>query len=86
MNYFADQICLSPGYFGDLVRRETGVSAKEYLSQRVLEKAKEMLLAPEMSVAQMSEYLGYEYSQHFVRFFKRQTGMTPSVYRKGSSL
>ncbi len=82
VNYFANQICLSPGYFGDLVRRETGVSAKEYLVSRILEKAKELLLVPDMSVSQVAEALGYEYPQHFVRFFKKQAGMTPSDFRK----
>lgn len=82
VNWFADQICLSPGYFGDLIKRETGISAKEYLAQRVLEKAKALLLSPNKSISQVADELGYEYPQHFVRFFKNQMGITPSEYRK----
>lgn len=52
VNYFADKISLSPNYFGDLVKRETGVSAKEYLRKKLLEAAKEQLLNPQKSISQ----------------------------------
>jgi len=82
VKYFSDKICLSPNYFSDLVKRETGVSPKEYISQRILATAKEMLLAQSLSIAQISEQLGFLYPQHFTRFFKKQTGKTPLEYRK----
>ena len=81
MNYFADQICLSPNYFGDLVKRETGKSVKEYLQQKLLDVAKEQLLDPQKSITQVSNLLGYQYPQHFIRFFKRMTGNTPNEFR-----
>ena len=83
MNYFADQICLSPNYFGDLVKRETGKSVKEYLQQKLLDVAKEQLLDPQKSITQVSNLLGYQYPQHFIRFFKRMTGNTPNEFRLG---
>ena len=83
MNYFADQICLSPNYFGDLVKRETGKSVKEYLQQKLLDVAKEQLLDPKKSITQVSNLLGYQYPQHFIRFFKRMTGNTPNEFRLG---
>lgn len=83
VNYFADQICLSPNYFGDLVKRETGKSVKEYLQQKLLDVAKEQLLDPQKSITQVSNLLGYQYPQHFIRFFKRMTGNTPNEFRLG---
>lgn len=83
VNYFADQICLSPNYFGDLVKRETGKSVKEYLQQKLLDVAKEQLLDPKKSITQVSNLLGYQYPQHFIRFFKRMTGNTPNEFRLG---
>lgn len=81
VNYFADKICLSPNYFGDLIKRETGVSAKEYMQRKILDRAKDLLLHPELTITQVAHSLGYDYSQHFVRFFKKMTGQTPTEYR-----
>lgn len=81
VNYFADKINLSPNYFGDLIKRETGTSAKEYLRKKLLEAAKEQLMNPQKSVSQVAQSLGFQYPQHFVRFFKRMAGTTPSEFR-----
>lgn len=83
VNYFADKISLSPNYFGDLVKRETGTSAKEYLRKKLFEAAKEQLMNPQKSISQVAQSLGFQYPQHFVRFFKRMTGNTPSEFRQG---
>lgn len=64
------------------VQRETGKSAKEYLRKKLLEAAKEQLLNPQKSISQVAQSLGFQYPQHFVRFFKRMTGMTPSKFRE----
>ncbi len=81
VQYFADKICLSPNYFGDLVKKETGKSAKEYIQSKMLDIAKEELLYPEKSITQVANKLGFQYPQHFVRFFKRYEGVTPRQYR-----
>lgn len=80
--YFADKCCLSSGYFGNLVRVETGRSAKGIIADHLLAHAKELLNDYSLTVAMVSESLGFDYPQHFVRFFKAQTGHTPSQYRK----
>lgn len=82
VKYFADKICLSPNYFGDLVKKETGKSAKEYIQLKMLNMAKENLLDPNKTVTQIAYLLGFQYPQHFVRFFKKYEGMTPSQYRQ----
>ena len=75
---------MSPNYFGDLVKKETGKSAKEYIQSKMLDVAKEYLLHPEKSITQVAYKLGFQYPQHFVRFFKRYEGITPSQYRVSS--
>lgn len=85
VNYFADKICLSPNYFGDLIKKETGMSAKEYLQRKILDRAKDLLLHPNITITQVAHLLGYDYPQHFVRFFKKMTGQTPTEYRVVSS-
>lgn len=79
--YFADKCCLSTGYFGTLVKTETGRTAKDMINDRILAKAKELLQSETLQVSQVSQYLGFEYPQHFVRFFKSLTGKTPAQWR-----
>ena len=82
--YFADKCCYSPKYFGELVKTEMGKTAKEFINERVLRSAKQLLEDESLTITRVSERLGFEYPQHFVRFFKAQTGKTPSEYRKSA--
>ena len=79
--YFADKCCLSSGYFGNLVRVETGRTAKDIIADHVLAYAKQFLNDEALTITMISNRLGFEYPQHFVRFFKLHTGKTPSAYR-----
>ena len=79
--YFAGKCCLSTGYFGTLVKTETGRTAKDLINDRILAKAKALLQSETSSVTQVSVRLGFESPQHFIRFFKSLTGKTPSQWR-----
>ena len=79
--YFADKCCLSSGYFGNLVRVETGRTAKDIIADHVLAYAKQLLNDEALTITMISNRLGFEYPQHFVRFFKSHTGKTPSAYK-----
>ena len=79
--YFADRLNLSAGYFGELVKTSTGLTAKDMISDRLVTAARELLNDMTLSVTQVGDMLGFEYPQHFVRFFKRRTGKTPKEYR-----
>lgn len=81
VKYFADKICLSPNYFGDLVKSETGKTAQEYIQLKMIAVAKERMLDPAGTVKRIAESLGFQHPQHFVRFFKRQEGCTPKEFR-----
>ena len=81
VKYFADKICLSPNYFGDLVKQETGKTAQEYIQLKMIAVAKERMLDPAGTIKQIAESLGFQHPQHFVRFFKRQEGYTPKEFR-----
>ncbi len=82
--YFADKCCYSTKYFGELVKTETGRTARDFINDRILACAKKLLAEESMSIARVSQRLGFEYPQHFVRFFKAHSGVTPSQYRKTS--
>ncbi len=80
--YFADKCCYSAKYFGELVKTETGRTAKDYINSRIIRAAKQLLSDDSLNVTQVSQQLGFEYPQHFIRFFKTHTGKTPSEYKK----
>lgn len=82
VKYFAGKVSLSPNYFGDLVKSETGKTAQEFIQLKMINYAKNSLLDPRLSTKQIAELLGFQYSQHFIRFFKKQTGMTPGEYKQ----
>ena len=81
VSYFADLACLSPGYFGDLIRKETGQSAQQYIQQKIVSLSKQLVLDDTLTMSQISDYLGFQYPQHFSRFFKRHVGVSPKEYR-----
>lgn len=82
--YFADKCCYSPSYFSELVKTEIGKTAKDYINERMMRAAMQFLEDDTLSITRVSQRLGFEYPQHFVRFFKARTGMTPSEYRKSA--
>lgn len=81
VKYFADKCFLSPNYFGDLIKRETGKSPMEIIRQKVVTVAKEQLRGTNSAISDIAFRLGFGYTQHFCRYFKEITGMTPTQYR-----
>ncbi|MEI6948052.1 helix-turn-helix domain-containing protein [Paraflavisolibacter sp. H34] len=81
VKYCADQLHLSANYFGDLVKKETGKSAQEYIQLKLIDVAKEKIFDPGKSVSEVAYELGFKYPTHFSRLFKQRTGYTPNEYR-----
>ena len=77
----AGELNLSPGYFGDLVKKETGKTAQEYIQSKVIEVAKERIFDQKKSVSEIAYELGFKYPQHFTRLFKQKVGQTPNEFR-----
>jgi len=81
VGYFADRLHLSPNYFGDLIKKETGKTAQEHIQLKLINLAKERIFDTDKSVSQIAFELGFKYPQHFNRMFKKNTGYTPVEYR-----
>ncbi len=79
VQYCAERLCMSPNYFGDMIRKYTGESAGNFIRHHVVRMAKNMLIASG-SVSKVAYDLGFDYPQHFTRMFKNHVGMTPSQY------
>lgn len=79
--YFADELHLSANYFGDLIKKETGQSAKEYILNKTLDMAKNKIFENDKTVNEIAYELGFKYPQHFTRLFKQKLGVSPNEYR-----
>jgi AraC-like DNA-binding protein len=77
----AEEMNLSANYFGDLIKKETGISPQEYIQSKVIDMAKEKIFDIDKSISQIAYDLGFKYPQHFTRLFKQKVGMSPNVYR-----
>jgi AraC-like DNA-binding protein len=81
VGYCADQLNLSANYFGDLIKKETGKSAQEYIQSKVIDAAKEKIFDTSKSLSEIAYGLGFKYPQHFTRLFKQRVGYSPIEYR-----
>lgn len=79
IQYMADRLCMSPSYLGDMIKRATGTNASKYIQRLMIQKAKN-LISSGLSISQTAYSLGFDYPQHFSRFFKRLEGITPKEY------
>ena len=77
--YYAEQLCMSSNYFGDLVKRTTGETASNHIRRFIVEKNKDKLIGGN-SISQIAYALSFEYPQHLSRLFKKQEGCTPTEY------
>lgn len=77
----AGELHLSTNYFGDLIKKEIGKTAQEYIQSKVIEVAKERIFDHNKSISEIAYNLGFKYPQHFTRLFKQKTGTTPVEYK-----
>ena len=81
----ANEMCLSANYFSDLIKRETGKTAQEYIQSHVIELAKILLSEKDKNITTIAYELGFKYPHHLTRVFKKITGITPQEYRAMSN-
>ena len=81
VGYCAGQLNLSANYFGDLVKKETGKSAQEYIQEKLIDVAKEKVFDTSKSISEVAYEMGFKYPQHFTRLFKQRVGHSPNEYR-----
>lgn len=79
--YCANELHLSAGYFGDLIKKETGKTAQDYIQSKLIDVAKEKVFDLNKSMSQIAYELGFKYPQHFTRLFKQHVGQSPNEYR-----
>ena len=81
VKFLSDQLNLSPGYLGDLLRSLIGQNAQQYIHEKLIEKAKQRLTTTRLSVAEIAYELGFEHAQSFSKLFKNKTNQSPLEFR-----
>jgi AraC family transcriptional activator of pobA len=79
--YCAHELNLSPSYFGDLIKKETGKTAQEFIQTKLIDVAKGRIFDHSKSLSEIAYELGFKYPQHFTRLFKQRVGQSPNEYR-----
>ncbi|WP_295120158.1 helix-turn-helix transcriptional regulator [uncultured Chitinophaga sp.] len=81
VHYLAQQLNLSPSYLSDMLRSLIGQNAQQYIHEKLVEKAKELLSTTSLSISEVAFQLGFEHSQSFSRFFKTKANVSPGEFR-----
>ena len=81
VKYCAEAMNLSPNYFSDLLKSETGKNTQEHIHYYLLEKAKNILIGSNKSISEVAYELGFEYPQSFYKFFRKKAGVSPTEFR-----
>ena len=81
VKYCAQELFLSPNYFGDLIHQMTDDTASNAIRRFVMQRAQKLPISGS-SITQTAEQLGFDYPQHFTRVFKKFFGLSPSAYLK----
>lgn len=83
VRFYAQQLCLSPKYFGTIIRKETGIGAGEWIARYVVIRAKTLLRhRPDLTIQQVCHHLGFSDAASFSRYFRTTAGMTAKAYRE----
>lgn len=78
---YADRLCVTPNHLSAVVRQQSGQTVMQLLNAHTVLQAKVMLRHSSLPIADISDQLGFENPPSFTRFFRRETGTTPSEYR-----
>ncbi|XZF16032.1 helix-turn-helix domain-containing protein [Chitinophagaceae bacterium MMS25-I14] len=82
VQFLAEQLNISAHYLSDMLRSLTGQNAQQHIHNKLVEKAKEILTATNLSVSEIAYQLGFEHPQSFSKFFKSKTNHSPLEFRQ----
>lgn len=78
----ASELNVSSSYLSDMLRSLTGQNTQQHIHNKLIERAKEILITTDLTVSEIAYQLGFEYSQSFSKLFKSKTNLTPIEYRQ----
>lgn len=81
INELADYTELSPSYLSRLFKQNLGISVSDYIREKKIEKAENLLKYSEISLIEIANYLAFSSQSHFIQTFEKYVGLTPKKYR-----
>ena len=81
LNFYAEQMCLTPKYLSSIIKQASGESATEWIIHTVIRNAQALLENSQLTVQQVADYLNFPTPSFFGQYFKKHVGMTPKEYR-----
>ncbi|MBO9729844.1 MAG: AraC family transcriptional regulator [Chitinophaga sp.] len=82
VQYISETLHVSPRYLGDLLRSLTGRNTQQYIQDKVIELAKDLLGSTALTVAEIAYRMGFEHPQSFSKLFKSKLQQTPLEFRQ----
>ena len=82
----ANAVSVSPNHLSTLFKSKIGVGVSEYLTEVRIRQAKRLLITSDLRVSEVGERVGYQNMEYFSMLFKKNTGQTPSQYRRSHTL
>lgn len=82
VQYYADKLCITPNYLNEIVTSTKGISAKQYIRNKVMDEAKRLLTYTDLPISDIAFELHFSTVSYFIRSFRQYTGPTPLLYRK----
>ena len=80
--WYAEQLCITPKYLANVIKKTTGKPVGAWLDEHILLQAKTLLTTTRLTVQQIADRLGFKNQSHFGTFFRRHTGVSPALFRK----
>ena len=83
IGYYADRLCLAPHYLSTLIKQSSGATPMQWINKTAIKEIKVWLAYSDETTAQIADRLNFPCPSSLTKFFKRETGMTPTEYRRG---
>lgn len=80
--HYAEKLCVTPQYLSRIVSQVSGRTVSQWINKVVIMKARILLRDTSKTISEISDMLGFPNDSFFCRFFKRETGQTPTSYRR----
>jgi len=81
VQFYADRACISAKHFSRVIFQASGILPIEHIKQRVIIESKTLLRTTEMTIREIADALNFPNDSYFCRYFKHDTGLSPSEYR-----
>ncbi|MCS2713660.1 helix-turn-helix domain-containing protein [Bacteroides thetaiotaomicron] len=81
IEFYANKLCISSRHLSSICKDITGITAKDCIDKHIITNIQILLVTTDMTISQISDELNFPNASFFVKFFKKQTGITPKGYR-----